>query len=453
MGLPSIYTEKRPSSFDVKPKEKALPNEPQIDKLMNKYIHSLGSYVHAGDRVPGAAVMVRKNNEVVHMNCYGYANLETEQKITIDTIFDLGSLSKQFTAIAALNLVISGELKQADSLAHFFANFPRYAEDVTVDDLIHHTSAIPEYIDLHDASRKVDKDWYNKALKTSDDWYPQMAKRKGEDEAAYTNKDVLGWIASQRLLPKKPNTEFSYSNSGYVVLAELVEKVAAERLATNLQRQVFEPLEMNSTYVFDETSDFAEDAPEVVNHARCYNRVKDMGFVPVGYTPLNFVYGDGNIQSNIVDMAKWDAHLHRLDFASTCARAEWNEAANKIRDLLWEPIHTKSRRRINYGAGWNLFRHEYEETVEENGKQVTRKYESHGEYHRGEWLGWRSYIARGARWVAPKRGKEVDPNTWESLGIVMLSNSNQFNIDLKVQQISEIYWGTVKKNNIMERFY
>ncbi len=455
MGLPSIYTTKRQCAFDVLKLREKAPIEPQIDSLINRYIHSLGSYLHpkAGDLVPGAAVMVRKNNEVVHLNCYGYANLETKKEITTDTLFDLGSLSKQFTAIAVLNLVISKELKRKAKLSKFFADFPRYSEHVTVDDLIHHTSAIPEYIDIHDASREVDEDWYPKAMKKSDDWYPQMAKRS-EEGKEITNKDVLGWIASQRLLPRKPNTEFNYSNSGYVLLAELVEKVAGEPLAAYLKKRIFDPLEMNSTYVFDETSAFAEDAPEVVNHARCYNRVSGEGFVPVGYTPLNFVYGDGNVQSNIVDLAKWDAHLHRLDHASICSRyKEDEEADNKVRDFLWSSIQTKSRRRINYGAGWNLLRHEYEKTVEENGKRVTRKYESHGEYHRGEWLGWRSYIARGARWVVPKRGKDIDPDTWESLGIVVLSNCNQFNIDFKVQQISEVFWGSLKKDNIIMRFY
>jgi CubicO group peptidase (beta-lactamase class C family) len=454
MGLPSVYTTKRQDAPDVlKLDQKALPNEPQIDKLLNRYIHALGGYRkdHQAPRiVPGAAVMVRKNNDFVHLNCYGYANLETGEEVTPATLFDLGSLSKQFTAIGALSLVINKRLDLKARLSYFFPDFPRYADEVTVEELIHHVSAIPEYIDIYGASRDVDKNWYESALTNPDDWYPQMAKRRGADEL--TNKDVLGWIGSQKLLPRAPNTEFEYSNSGYVVLSEVVAKVAEARFATFIKEQLFDPIEMNSTYVFDETSAFPKDAPEIVNHAICYNRVKDHGFVPVGYTPLNFVYGDGNVHSNIVDLAKWDSHLYRLDYALLCSGEGKEDPANRVRELLWEPIRVKGRKRIDYGAGWNLLRNKFEKTVEVNGKRVTRKYESHGEYHSGEWLGWSCYMARAARWVVPKKGKAIDPDTWDSLGIVVVSNNNKFYPNHVAQKISRLFWGKLKKDNIMNSF-
>jgi len=453
MGLPSVYeTKPEDVSSVLKLDRNALPHEPQVDKILNRYLSSLGGYLkdHAARRrVPGAAVMVRKNQEVVHMNCYGYANLATGEQVTPSTLFDLGSLSKQFTAVAALDLVVTGYLSLQDELSQFFEDFPRYADKVTVAELIHHLSAIPEYMDIYGASRTVNENWYKDAMRTSDHWYPQMAKRNRQE---ITNRDVMQWIASQRLLPHEPNTQFEYSNSGYVVLAEVVAKVAKARFATLVKERIFDPLEMNSSYVFDEASDFAEDAPEITNHAICYNRLRHEGFVPVGYTPLNFVYGDGNVHSNIFDLAKWDSHLHSIDFTSLCSRPGWNETASKIREFFWSPILTRGRKRIDYGAGWNLLRRKYEKTIEVNGKPVTRKYESHGEYHRGEWLGWRSYIARAARWIVPKAGGEIDPSTWDSLGIIVISNNNQFNPSRIAQEISQVFWGTLKKDNIMNSF-
>jgi len=421
----------------------ALPNDPRIDKIVNGYMYRLGAHLtnpEARHRVPGVAVAVRQGKKVVHLNCYGYANLETGAKITPDTIFDLGSMSKQFTAVAVLDLVNRKKLDLNDHLSKFFNGFPRYADDITVEDLIHHTAGLPDYLALYVASRRAEKDWYHMALSKPDEWYPRMPTGKKD----FTNKDVLKWIAKQTLLPHDPDTEFKYSNSGYVVLAELVRRVARKRFASVLKEKLFGPFGMKDTYVFDEVSDFSPDAPEVINHARCYNHVSGQGFVPVGYTPMNFITGDGNVHSTIVDLAIWETLLNELDDVSSRTYFEG------IREALWRPAKLKNRKRVDYGWGWNLLSDKYE--VKEKGKGVTRKYESRAEYHRGLWLAWRSYIARGSRWVIPKPGKRIDPKTFESLGIVVLSNNHQFNTCSIAQDISRVYWGPLKKDNIMNNF-
>ena len=428
----------------------ALPNEPRVDRTLNRYVKALGSYAVKGDRsrVPGAAVMVRKGDEIVHLNCYGYANIETEQKITPATLFDLGSMSKQFTAAAVLSL-ISNEFALTDPISKFFKRFTNHPDSITVEQLIHHTSALPEYFAMP-ISRKVQDDLYQKALQKADDWYPEMLSRKKKE---VTNKDVLQWIAAQEIVDEKPGTNMEYCNSGYVVLSELVERVASKRFAAYLKEQIFKTVGMDDTFVFDEDSVFAKDAPEVVNHARCYNGVKGKGFIPVGYTPMNFIYGDGNIHSTIIDLARWDMNLQRLDYAARFARKERDKIAlSRIRDQLWAPVRLKNHKRVDYGAGWNLLSSKYEDQVEENGKQVTKTYDSRAEYHRGVWLEWRSYIARGTRWLIPEEGGDVDPNTWESLGIIVLSNTARFNTCKIAQHISQIYWGGLKKDNIMNRF-
>jgi len=423
----------------------ALPTDPRIDRIINKHLRNLGKRLKdrkARRRIPGAAVMVRRGSVPVHVNCYGFANLETGEKITPYTLFDLGSLSKQFTAIAALNLIIAGQFKTKSKLSEFLDYFPRYADEVTVEELIHHTSALPDYFKIYGANKRVNEDWYEVAMRRPSHWYPQMAKRS---KLPITNNKVVKWIASQKLLAEEPNSEFEYSNSGYVVLAAVVESAAEARLAEYLKKSIFDPLEMNSTYVFDDSTAFARDAPEILNHATCYNRVPNRAFVPIGYTPMNFVYGDGNIHSNILDLATWDWRLHRLDYAAYKNETQ-EEAAQQIREMLWKPIRIKNHKRVKYGAGWHLLRSKYKRTFKRNGNTFTRKYESHGEFHRGEWLGWRSYIARAARWEVPKR----DQKTWDSLGIVVLSNNYRFEVETMVQKISQLFWG--KEHNIMNRF-
>mgnify|MGYP003295939154 CR=1 FL=1 len=446
-----------PSSEEIAPGSisidlNALPNDPRVDRALNRSLHALGSYVDNNEdrsHVPGAAVMVRSGGEIVHMNCYGYANLETRQKITPRTIFDLGSMSKQFTAAAILSL-ISKEFALTDPISKFFKKFTNYPDAITVEQLIHHTSALPDYFSMPASAKEAQQDLYKKAMARPDDWYPKMLSRRKKE---VTNKDVLRWIASQELLDEKPGTEMEYSNSGYVVLAELVERVASQRFAEYLKEQIFKILGMDSTFVFDETSRFPNEAPEVANHARCYAPVKGQGYVPVGYTPLNFVYGDGNIHSTILDLAKWEMNLQNIEYGAICTKTESDRAAfNQISDLLWAPVRLKNHKRVNYGAGWNLLSNKYEDEVEEKGRLVTKDFESRAEYHRGVWLGWRSYIARGTRWVVPKAGKDIDPKTWESLGIVVLRNTSKFNACRIAQYISRVYWGPLIKDNIMNRF-
>jgi CubicO group peptidase (beta-lactamase class C family) len=423
----------------------ALPNEPRIDKIVNDIISELGAQLtnpEDRDRLPGVAVAVRLNRKLVHLNCYGYANLETGKKITLDTIFDLGSLSKQFTAMAVLDCEIFKLLDLKDPLSKFFKGLPRYADSITIEDLIHHTSGLPDYTKLHVASRRAAEDWYETALAKPNDWYPKMLKKRKKE---ITNKDVLRWIASQKLLAKDPDTEFDYSNSGYVVLAELVARVTNMRFADFLNQVIFSQFQMPHTYVFDELSRFSTGAPEIVNHAKCYNRVSDR-FVPVGYTPLNFITGDGNIHSTIEDLATWEVGLHQDEMQGLKVDGK------TTREVLWAPVQLKNRKKVDYGLGWNLLNDKFDVEVEENGKRVTRKYESRAEYHRGLWLAWHSYFARGSRWVIPKTGKSIDPKTFESLGIVVLSNNHQFNTCRIARDISRLYWGPLKKDNIMNNF-
>jgi hypothetical protein len=138
------------------------------------------------------------------------------------------------------------------------------------------------------------------------------------------------------------------------------------------------------------------------------------------------------------------------------AQAKKFSQGHSFRELLWTPVQLKQRKRVNYGAGWNLLSHKYEKENQVKGKCATTSYESLAEYHRGEWLGWRSYFARASRWPIPPAGKSVDPNTVESLGIIVLSNADfghkQFTTCRIAQDISRFYWGKWKKDNIMNNF-
>lgn len=448
------YVEHKQDEYDcVDIDPQNLPNRPDIDAVVDTRMESLGHFVKKAkdrNRIPGAAVMVRKDNRIIHLNCYGLANLETGDKITPRTLFDLGSVSKQFTAYAILGLLLVKAIDGETHLSEIFDGLPLYADKMTINDLIHHTAALPQYWDILVGARELNDKWYDEALKTSDDWYPRMSRRLARENS---NTDVMNWLASQKLLARDPDVEFDYSNTGYVVLAEVVKAVTGMRFADYVRQGIFEPIEMNHSYVFDELTKFKKNAPEVEHHAKCYNPVKGVGYVPVGYTPLNFIHGDGNVHSNIMDLARWDAHLHRLDYTSMCSpnRTSRSEAEH-VRDLLWDPIRLRNRKRADYGAGWYLARQKYRTEVREKGRTVSTRHEAHAEYHHGEWLGFRSFIVRAARWVVPDDEREIDPETWDSLGIIVLSNNYEFRPALVAQQISQLIWGKKRKDNVINTF-
>src|ERR1043166_363613 len=457
MGLKQRYQEKirRLTRFDLK----KLPSDPRIDDLMAEYLKKLRSSLPKNKRetgyVPGAAVMVRHCDNLIHLRGYGHANLETGAEITPKTVFDLGSVSKQFTAFAVLSTFNRPELDTP--ISYFFRGLPSFGEEITILDLIQHTSALPEYIKLYVAAGFANENFYDGAMSRADDWYPQMARRK--KKKILSNKGVLKLVASQKLLPREPDLEFQYSNTGYVLLAELLRRATQQSLADILEQKVFKVVGMKDTYVLDEKISFRKSAPQIANHARCYNVPRrGKGYVPVGYTPVNYVYGDGNIQSTIVDMAKWDAHLTLLDYMNVCTdQPECEKHTLDARTLIWEPAELRGRRRVDYGAGWNLIRNRYKAVEKINGQTITRTIKSRAEDHRGEWLGWRSYIARAQRWVAEDESGRVNPNTWQSMGVVVLMNNTvpathaQFYGCTLAQEIARLAWGDFKRDNIMRR--
>lgn len=430
----------------------------RIDAVMQTYLRRLRRYLpkrrRATGRVPGAAVVVRKGNKIIHLKGYGSANIETGELITPETVFDLGSLSKQFTAFAALEIFSRKELDTP--ISKFFRGYPRYADKITVKHLIHHTSALPDYMDLHIAARFSAEDFYDRVMRRRDDWYPQMLHRKKAKEV--TNRDVLKLVALQRILPRDPDVDFEYSNTGYVLLAEIVRQATKQRLSKFLKENVFSVLGMDKTYVFDERSKFTKKAPELLHHARCYNPVKDLGFVPVGYSPMNFVCGDGNIHSTIIDMAKWDKHLTRLDRKTLFkSHAKGGDAGVKARSIMWEPAKLRHQKQSEYGAGWNLLKNKYKDNVKEHGRKVSRRFSSRAEYHRGVWLAWQNYIGRAQKWMLPEDDRRVDLKTWESMGIVILTNNavpaahKEFYPCVLGTQIAQLSWGNFKEDNIIKR--
>jgi len=235
---------------------------------------------------PGCALGVIRDGGFAYRRGYGEANLEYGLPITPESVFRIGSTSKQFTAAAILMLAQSGQLDLDAPLSRHFPEFPEWAERVTVRQLVLHTSGIRDYLELaYLAGKSDDADFY------TDDW-------------------VLELLARQRETNFPPGTQWLYSNSGYLLLAHLVKRVSGQSLRAFAQERIFGPLGMARTH-------FHDDHTGVVP-GRASGYAPDGDGYRISMTTLDMV-GDGGVFTTIDELLAWDRNFYdnRLGGGST----------------------------------------------------------------------------------------------------------------------------------------
>lgn len=281
----------------------AAPHEAEIDAIVTP---SLGA------ETPGLAVLVTRHGKTLIAKGYGLADLEKQIPVTPDTVFDLASVSKQMTALVALRFARDGRLDLDAPLHDALPGFQRPGEDarpITALDLIHHVSGLPDY---------------------TGDYTPVLA-----------NDDVVAWASVQKL-DFAPGTAFSYSNTGYVVLASALAQVAgAASFGAVLQDEIFAPLGMTAT-----AAPFPRAALKPGRVAIGYTR-DGAGFA-VNSDP-GPITGDGSVFTSVNDLARYEAALdgHRLLDADATARLFANGAFEDGRPLADEDGD-------GYGFGWSV---------------------------------------------------------------------------------------------------
>ena len=225
---------------------------------------------------PGLQVAVFKDGKAVLVKSYGSANLEQHVPVSNESVFRVGSVTKQFTAVALLLLAEEGKLSLQDKLSKYYANFPR-ADDITLEQMLHHTSGIYNY--------------------TSD---PNFTR---DGMVHRTTDEMVEFIGK---LPKtqdfEPGTDWSYSNSAYFILGGVVEKVAGEPLATVFKTRLFVPIGMTHTALDDETE-------LVPGRVRGYSGAAPGKFTNAPFISMSIPGGAGSIRSTAADLAKWNAAL------------------------------------------------------------------------------------------------------------------------------------------------
>ena len=302
------------------------------DKTMGKKLDALFASVTSPE-APGLAVLVKQNGKVLFERGYGLRDLRSKAAIDAATNFRLASLTKQFTAMAVMLLVRDGKLTYDKTLAEIFPEFPAYGKQITVRNLLNHTSGLPDYEDLMAAEEKA---------KGANLWSP---------EKQIHDEEVLA-LLEKTTAPKFPaGTKWEYSNSGYVVLGLIVARVSGTPFGEFLRQRIFSPLEMNHTLVF------VKGENEITNRAYGHSR-RNGHFVEADQSATSATQGDGGVYSNLEDLSKWDDALRNHTLLSNAefqaALAPPQLPAGAEARLAEDAPESMRGRSLAYGFGWFL---------------------------------------------------------------------------------------------------
>ena len=285
----------------------AQTKENVIDSLM-KSLSQRGQF--------NGSILVVEHGNLLYKNGFGKANMKNKIDFTPSTSCYIASLTKQFTAMGIMILAEQHKLDYNDPLSKYFPQFPPYADKVTLKHLLNHISGIPDY-----------------------------ALELGLEHSGLTNTEVLKALLMQDSLNFTPGERFEYSNSGYVLLAMIIEKVSVQPYHVFLKENIFEPLNMKNTFVEDSSHPYLQE------RAHAYNRFGD----ETDYDLLT--YGEGGIYSSVEDLFKWDQALYteKLVKASTLEEA-------------FSKVNLNDGSISNYGFGWGLGEYDGQKTTSHAGR-------------------------------------------------------------------------------------
>lgn len=299
-------------------------------------------------------VLISENNKILFEKSFGIANIETKEKLNSNSIFELASVSKQFTAMGIAILNEQNKIKLDDKMSKYIPELIYY-DKITIRNLLNHTSGLPDYMQLLDSL-------------LLDDTFKKQRK-------IATNKDIVSLFKMHQ--PKvlfEPNEKWEYSNTGYALLATIIEKASGKSYSEFLKKNIFEALSMKNTFVYTRRL----QPKNIENYAFGY--VKDSlneKILPDEVTTdgLNFyvysldgIVGDGTVNSTTNDLLIWDKALYTNKLVST-------EMMKEV--FTSSKLNDKSK--TGYGFGWQI-------TFDKLAGNVVE--------HSGSWPGYKTFIER-----------------------------------------------------------
>ncbi|HEY1660667.1 MAG TPA: serine hydrolase domain-containing protein [Candidatus Sulfotelmatobacter sp.] len=296
---------------------------PSVDRYIDSELHR--------QHIPGLALLVSRDGKIVQAQGYGLSNVELNVPVKPETIFQSGSVGKQFTATAVMMLVEEGKISLDDPIGKYLKNAPLAWNEVTIRELLSHTAGFTDYPENFDFRRDYTE--------------PQLLK-----------------IVEGIPLAFPPGTKWSYSNLGYLTLGILIHQVTGEFYGDFLQGRIFHPLGMTTTRIISE-------ADIVPNRAAGYRLVKGELKNQEWVSPTLNTTADGALYFSILDLAKWDAALYTETLLKRSSLQQ-----------MWTIVKLKNGEPNSghYGFGWEI--------LEKNGHHVLD--------HGGSWQGFKTHISR-----------------------------------------------------------
>ena len=286
---------------------------------------------------PGCALAIIRQGQIIYKHAYGMADLERNVPITLNTVFDIGSIAKQFTAMSIALLAKEGRLSLDDDIHKYVPEIPSYGTAITIRHLVYHTSGLRDYSQLM-----------------------ALAAMPGENH--YTYREIIDLLARQKGLTFKPGDQHLYSNSGYLLLSLIVQKASGKSLREFAAENIFKPLGMNNTR-------FVDDYTSIVKNRAIGYSARDDGSGYQLASSISDVVGDGGLLTTIEDLFLWDQNFYD------------NKLGGGGRDLI-DQVLTPGK--LNNGA---VLEYAFGQRISEyKGLPIVR--------HGGEWAGYVSEIIR-----------------------------------------------------------
>jgi CubicO group peptidase (beta-lactamase class C family) len=280
------------------------------------------------------AVLIAKNEKIVYSNQIGIADFKEKAPLHKESIFQLASVSKQFTAAAIMLLTERDKIKLTDTVNVYFPDFPY--KNVTIKNLLNHTSGLPKYF-----------------------W---VAEHKWNQEKAPINSEMMALLETsnvQRFF--KPGRNFDYSNTGYFVLASIVEKVSGISFSAFLKSNIFEPLQMKNSYVYSFENDSIRK-----NQLNGYRLHRGWRHIKIRGSVNDAIVGDKNVYTTAEDLYRWTQGLNT-------GRLLTKESL----ELMYSKGETVYGREVPYGFGFR---------IDTKGQKSI--------YHHGKWNGFSTGLTK-----------------------------------------------------------
>lgn len=280
---------------------------------------------------PGCALGVMQDGRLVYAKGYGLASVELGVSITPATVFDLGSVSKQFTALAVVLLAQDGKLALDDEIQKYLPEVPRYAKPVTLRHLLHHTSGLRDYIDL-------------------------LAWSGVQEEAVTGAREALQVLARQQAPNFEAGAEYLYSNTGFFLLSVVVERASGKSLRQFAAERIFGPLGMSHTFYLDNHNELVPGKAGSYAPLPAFRGRFQLALANWEQT------GDGAVQTTIEDLLLWDRNFGSgaVGGAAAIAELEMPGVLNTGKPISYALGQSVDRyrglRRISHGGAWAGFR-------------------------------------------------------------------------------------------------